>query len=75
MRIEREAQQEAQSHSAWNQRSFPVFLLLSAAGLFIFVTQRSALNEIQSFLTAVLSIAPLAYRFISFSTSPTDPVK
>jgi hypothetical protein len=75
LRIEREAQQEAQSHSAWNQRSFPVFLLLSAAGLFIFVTQRSALNEIQSFLTAVLSIAPLAYRFISFSASPTDPVK
>ncbi|HEX8428151.1 hypothetical protein [Hymenobacter sp.] len=72
LRIEREALQEAQSDSAWSQRSFPVFLLLSAAGLFIFVTQRSTLNEVQSFLTAILSIAPLAYRFLSFSSLGTS---
>lgn len=79
LRIEREARQEAQSERAWNRRSFPIFLLLSAAGLFIFVTQRSALNEVQAFLTAILSIAPLAYRFLSFSslslTTPSTATK
>ncbi|MBC8081940.1 MAG: hypothetical protein H7Z21_01905, partial [Hymenobacter sp.] len=73
LRIEREARQEAQGDSTWNRRSFPIFLLLSAAGLFLFVTQRSALNEVQSFLTAILGIAPLAYRFISFPSFSTNP--
>ena len=65
-RIEREAEQEATREGAWASRSFPIFLLLAAA-LFLFVTQRGALSQAQTFLTALTATLPLLYRFLSFT--------
>lgn len=67
LRIEREASEEAERDGTWARRSLPIFLALSAAALFIFVTQRSVLNEAQTFLTALTATLPLLYRFVSLT--------
>jgi hypothetical protein len=67
LRIEREAAEEADREGTWARRSLPIFLTLSAAALFIFVTQRSVLNEAQTFLTALTATLPLLYRFVSLT--------
>jgi len=68
LRIEREAAQEATREGAWASRSFPFFLLLlAAAALFLFVTQRGVLSQAQTFLTALTAALPLLYRFLSFT--------
>ncbi|WP_324674665.1 hypothetical protein [Hymenobacter sp. GOD-10R] len=67
LRIEREAAEEAERDGTWSRRSLPIFLTLSAAALFIFVTQRSVLNEAQTFLTALTATLPLLYRFVSLT--------
>ncbi|MGY2134414.1 cache domain-containing protein [Hymenobacter sp. HD11105] len=68
VRIEEETAQEARMSGAWASRSLPLFVLLSAAACFIFVTQRSALNETQAFLAAIGAIVPLLARFIGYSS-------
>ncbi|TGE03839.1 hypothetical protein [Hymenobacter fodinae] len=74
LRIEKEAEQEADKVGSWRHRSFPVFLLLVAACLFIIVTQHGSLSQAEALLTTALSGALLLSRFFGLPTFGSAPL-
>ncbi|HEX8329138.1 MAG TPA: cache domain-containing protein [Hymenobacter sp.] len=60
-------EQETSQGGTWASVRLPLFLLLAAVGVFIFVTQRSAWSEAQTYLTALTGVLPLLYRLLSLA--------
>jgi hypothetical protein len=59
-------EQETDRGGTWAAVRLPLFMLLAALALFIFVTQRNTWSEAQTYLTALAGVLPLLSRLLSF---------
>jgi hypothetical protein len=63
-----ELELEARKTGAWSNLSYPLFLVIAAIFLFLFVTQKDLFSDIVGWIAALLASLPIISRlFIGFS--------
>jgi hypothetical protein len=58
---------KAREQGSWQRLRVPLFLLLSAAGIFVFLTQDAIYQKMTGLLTSIGSLVPLISQFFNKS--------